>query len=104
MPDYAWLAESPTEFDAIPQRMRGMQMLGVPYKNEEIADGIATAHKQADEIVAKLTESDAAEKEHLKDKKVIALIAYLDRLGRDLAQPPPPETAAPAATAQAKAP
>ena len=104
MPEYAWLLESPAEFDAIPQRMRGMQMLGVPYKDDQIAGGIEAACKQADEIVAKLTESDSSEKENLRDKKIIALIAYLDRLGRDITQPTPVDKPAPTATAQARTP
>ena len=56
MPEYAWLLESKAEFDAIPQRMRGMRMLGVPYTDEQIENGIEDANKQADEIVAKIKE------------------------------------------------
>ena len=62
MPDYAWLLESKAEFDAIPQRMRGMRMLGVPYTDEEIEHGIEDAQKQADEIVAKIKEYEAPER------------------------------------------
>jgi len=99
MPDFAWLLESPAEIDAIPQRMRGMRMLGVPYTDERIAGCIAEAKKEADEIVAKIKEYDSPG--DLRDKKVIALIAYLEKLGRDISQPPP---AAADATAKAKTP
>ena len=60
MPEYAWLLESKAEIDAIPQRMRGMRMLGVPYTDEEIDNGIENAQKQADEIVAKIKEYECA--------------------------------------------
>ena len=40
MPQYAWLLESKTEFEVIPQRMRGMQMLGVRYTDDEIEHSI----------------------------------------------------------------
>ncbi len=85
MPDYAWLLESKAEIDAIPQRMRGMRMLGVPYTEHQIENGIDDAQKQADEIVAKIKQYDSPAE--LRDKKVIALIAYLDKLGRDISEP-----------------
>ena len=54
MPTYDWLLDAKAEIDAIPQRMRGMQMLGVPYTDEDIAGSIEAAHKQAAAIVAKI--------------------------------------------------
>ena len=54
--------ESKAEFDAIPQRMRGMRMLGVPYTDEEIENCIEDAQKQADEIVAKIKEYESPER------------------------------------------
>ena len=92
MPDYAWLLEAKAEIDAIPQRMRGMRMLGVPYSEEQIAGSIDDARKQAGEIVAKIKEYEPAG--DLRDKQVIALIAYLDKLGRDISQPVPTATPA----------
>ena len=100
MPEYAWLLESKTEFDATAQRMRGMRTLGVPYTDQDIENCTEAARKQADEIVAKIKEYESPG--DLRDKKVIALIAYLDKLGRDISQPIP--AAAPAATTTAKAP
>ncbi len=91
MPVYAWLLESKAEIDAIPQRMRGMRMLGVPYTDQQIENCIEDAQKQAGEIVAKIKEYESPG--DLRDKKVIALIAYLDKLGRDIAEPAPAATA-----------
>jgi cytochrome c oxidase cbb3-type subunit I/II len=94
MPNYAWLLESKAELDAIPQRMRGMRMLGVPYTDEQIEKSVQNAEKQADEIVAKIKEYEPPK--DFREKKVIALIAYLDKLGRDISQPPPAAAPTPA--------
>jgi len=99
MPEYAWLLESKAEFEAIPQRMRGMRMLGVPYTDEAIANSMEDARADAEKIVAKIKEYESPG--DLRDKKVIALIAYLEKLGRDISEPAPAE--APAA-GQAKKP
>ncbi len=89
MPNYDWLLHAKAEFDAIPQRMRGMKMLGVPYSDDDISNSVAAAHKEAEKIVAKITEYKPADQ--FADKQVIALIAYLDKLGRDIAEAAPPE-------------
>lgn len=88
MPNYEWLLHAKAEFDAIPQRMRGMKMLGVPYSEDDVAGGIDAAHEQAAEIVAAIDENIYEDRDALADKQVIALIAYLNRLGRDIAAPP----------------
>jgi cytochrome c oxidase cbb3-type subunit I/II len=100
MPDYAWLLESKAEMDAIPQRMRGMRMLGVPYSDDDIEHSVENAQKQAEEIAAKIKEYGSPEQ--LADKRVIALIAYLEKLGRDISQPAPAATDA--ASNQTKSP
>jgi len=92
MPQYAWLLEKQADFDAIPARMRGMRTLGVPYTDEEIENAMEAARRQAAEIAEKV----AADKgpQDIADKEVVALTAYLDRLGKDLFATPP--TPAPA--------
>jgi cytochrome c oxidase cbb3-type subunit I/II len=72
-----------------------MRTLGVPYA-EDAADHAETAARaQAGEVFAKLVEEDPTYAQSgLADKKVIALVAYLLRLGTDIAKPPPGEVAA----------
>jgi cytochrome c oxidase cbb3-type subunit 2 len=60
MPAYAWLDKNKVDADAIPQHMKALRTVGVPYTDAEIA-------KAADEVRGK-TEQDA-------------LIAYLQNLG-----------------------
>jgi cytochrome c oxidase cbb3-type subunit I/II len=63
--------------------MRAMQMLGVPYADADVDAAVQAAKSQAEGIAAKIVEQDSS-LTGLQDKKAIALIAYLDRLGTDL--------------------
>ncbi|HEU5074065.1 MAG TPA: cytochrome-c oxidase, cbb3-type subunit I [Polyangiaceae bacterium] len=81
MPRYSWLLSEPTEFSLIQSRVDAMVMLGVPYGDavhsaEEMAR--AQARTIGDEIVKQ------GGPEHLADKKIVALTAYLQRLGTDI--------------------
>jgi cytochrome c oxidase cbb3-type subunit I/II len=103
MPQYPWLLRGkPIDFDAIPSRMKAMQTLGVPYTEEEIKNAVAAARQQAVQIAAKIEQEDKT-RTGLKDKQVIALIAYVDRLGKDLFAPPRDQTAPPGQPAVAQA-
>jgi cytochrome c oxidase cbb3-type subunit I/II len=96
MPGYPWLLTKPLNFDDIPARMNAMRTLGVPYTQSHIDSGVGQAKTQAAEIAAKIEQEKGPG--GLADKQVVALIAYVDRLGRDLFKTPPaPPAAAPAA-------
>ena len=75
------------DFDSIETVMRAHRTLGVPYSEEEVAGGEATARAQAqaiaDEIVIQVGP------EGLADKQIGAIIAYLARLGTDITKPEP---------------
>ena len=100
MPEFPWLLANRADFVALPRRMAAMRTLGVPYSAGEIEQAVDAAHKQAGEIAAKIVADKGPT--GLEDKEVIAVIAYVDRLGRDLFAPPPSATgsasAAPGAT------
>lgn len=83
MPAYSWLIEKDVDLDAIPVKIRVMQKLGVPY--DEGYDEIAIKEylEQAEKIVAELKESGV---DIEPGKEVIAVIAYLHKLGRDISQ------------------
>jgi cytochrome c oxidase cbb3-type subunit I/II len=90
MPRFAWLLENRVDFEALPRRMAAMRTLGVPYSEADIRQGVEAARRQAGEIAKKI----AADKgpANLDDREVVAVIAYVDRLGRDLFAPPPPQS------------
>jgi cytochrome c oxidase cbb3-type subunit I/II len=81
MPAYPWLLGDDLNFEVIPSRMATMQKLGVPYSNAEISSGVETAQRQAAELAAKL---QVEGRQIPETKKVLALIAYVERLGVDL--------------------
>ncbi len=81
MPRYKHLLGDGLDFERIPKSMRAMQILGVPYSDEEVAAGADAARAQAAELAAALSQETSISE--LEDKKVTALIAYLLRLGTD---------------------
>jgi cytochrome c oxidase cbb3-type subunit I/II len=98
MPGYKHLLESPIDFGAIQSRVDAMAMLGVPY-GELVKAGKAeeAAREQARLLGVDLVAQGGYK--GMEDKKVIALVAYLQRLGTDISKPAP---AAPAAATAAK--
>ncbi len=96
MPAYAWLLEDDLAFGAIQKSVDAMAMLGVPY-GDAVLHAESMARKQAaelaDEVVAQGGPSG------LGSKKIIALVAYLQRLGTDIKKVPAP---APGATPAGK--
>ncbi len=102
MPSYPFLQEYELNFDAIPARMKAMQRLGVPYSEPDIANAVVAAREQAAIVAGKIVQEQGPA--GLETKQVIALIAYVDRLGVDLFAAPTPEAAAPAPDAAAPAP
>jgi len=87
MPAYPSMLTTALDFDSIPVVMRAHQILGVPYTDSEIAGGIAAAREQAEVMAAEVVVQGGPE--GLADKQIIALTAYLQRLGTDLTKPEP---------------
>jgi cytochrome c oxidase cbb3-type subunit I/II len=81
MPNYPWLFENKTEFGILIKKLKVMKSLGVPYSDAEVENAVADAKSQAESIVNAMTSSGVSIK--MKDKQIIALIAYLQRLGKD---------------------
>jgi len=90
MPPYKHLLEKPVHFEAIQRRVDAMAMLGVPY-GAAINSAPEMAREQAGQITAELIEQGQDEGlAELGDKQVIAVIAYLQRLGTDISKAPAP--------------
>jgi len=83
MPSYAFLADSRLDTARIPRVMNTMRRLGVPYDAEDIAGGIDAAKAQAQTIAEGLNKDGA---KAAPDTELIALIAYLQKLGKDAGQ------------------
>jgi cytochrome c oxidase cbb3-type subunit I/II len=83
MPAYDWLYEQSLSTAQTQDKLTAMKKLGVPYTDAEIIYAVADLNTQSKTIQARLA------KEKIKvsaDKEIIALIAYLQRLGTDIAK------------------
>jgi len=84
MPAYTWLFRNDTEFDSIQKKVDAMAMLGVPY-GDAVNHAEALARKQAREISKEIVAQGGPA--DLQNKSIVALIAYLQRLGADIKLP-----------------
>ncbi|MCO6499054.1 MAG: cytochrome-c oxidase, cbb3-type subunit I [Vicingus serpentipes] len=82
MPRYPWLMVKEIDVRSTTSKMAAMQKLGVPYTDAEIKSGKADLKAQAEGIAAELVEQGIKEAD--ANKEIIALIAYLQRLGTDV--------------------
>lgn len=90
MPRYQWLIKNTIDNSTIQDKMRTMVTLGVPYTDQEITDAMQSIDAQSSKIEAKLLTNPDIKKAFgsdtaapLKDREIVALIAYLQRLGTD---------------------
>jgi cytochrome c oxidase cbb3-type subunit I/II len=81
MPRYPWLLTRKLDTNVVQARMKTLRRLGVPYSDEDIAKAYENMAAQQTRIVINLkvgmVEADP-------DREIIALIAYLQRLGTDI--------------------
>jgi cytochrome c oxidase cbb3-type subunit I/II len=91
MPSYPHLLADDIPWEVIQPRVDVMAMLAVPYDAEALAHADALARQQADRVANTLVANGGPK--GMASKEVIALIAYMQRLGRDiqLAQDAPPD-------------
>ncbi|MDO9554020.1 cytochrome-c oxidase, cbb3-type subunit I [Rhodonellum sp.] len=81
MPPYSWMNTTMMDHGDVPAKIRTMQRLGVPYPEGYDQLALGDLKIQADMIVANLKESGI---EVLPDTEIVAMIAYLQRLGTDI--------------------
>ncbi len=81
MPAYAWLLEDELDMSTTEDKINALRSIGVPYPAgyEKIAN--EELMKQALEIAADLQKNGAPV---TPEKEIVALIAYLQRLGTDI--------------------
>ncbi|ATA74296.1 MULTISPECIES: cytochrome-c oxidase, cbb3-type subunit I [Capnocytophaga] len=100
MPAYPWLTRNKHDRSDIEAKMRALVKLGVPYTEEDIANAHVSMEAQAAKIEQNLhndpdfvkqyegakASAQQAGKEFvpMKDREIVALIAYLQRLGTDI--------------------
>jgi cbb3-type cytochrome c oxidase subunit II len=80
MPAYPWLLEDQIDVEDVQASLTALQTLGVPYSDEDIAQAPARMQAQGEHIAERLAQSNLAAS---WNDEVVALIAYLQSLGRN---------------------
>ncbi|MBX3252844.1 MAG: cytochrome-c oxidase, cbb3-type subunit I [Chitinophagaceae bacterium] len=83
MPVYSWLLDTKLDTSSTPAKIRAMQKLGVPYPEGYDKKANADIKAQSESIAASLKKDKI---ETPADREIIALIAYLQRIGKDIKQ------------------
>jgi cytochrome c oxidase cbb3-type subunit I/II len=92
MPPYPHLLEKPLDFAQARASVSAMQAIGVPYSDQDVADAEEKARAQAKAIEAQIA-AEAGKPMGIEDRQVVAVVAYLMRLGTDIYRPAPEEGA-----------
>ena len=85
MPNYDFLLTSKLSTLDTKAKIKAMQTLGVPYSREDIENAVKDLKKQAKQIGDGLAAQGILDSE---DKEIVALIAYMQRLGTDIKKEP----------------
>jgi cytochrome c oxidase cbb3-type subunit I/II len=81
MPPYPWLISDQLNTSDTEGKIRAMQTLGVPYAEDYDKEALNDLHRQSEEIALRLKDQGVDVE---FDREIIALIAYLQRLGVDI--------------------
>ena len=85
MPAYTWFLERNLDLSQTKAKIRAMRKLGVPYPEGYENQAIEDLQAQAKAIAETIPNNQ----DNLAQKEVIAIIAYMQRLGTDISQAPP---------------
>jgi cytochrome c oxidase cbb3-type subunit I/II len=80
MPTYPWLLTSTIDPDDVQASVRALRKSGVPYTEADVNGVASSLAAQGQQIVSSLA---GANLETRADAEIVALIAYLQRLGRE---------------------
>ncbi|MBN8587736.1 MAG: cytochrome-c oxidase, cbb3-type subunit II [Rhodothermia bacterium] len=86
MPNYYWLLEYDLDLTNLSSHLSGLRTLGVPYTDREVSNAASLAQEQA-KVIADDVAANGGPK-NLQNKEIIAIVAYLQRLGKDLKAAP----------------
>ena len=84
MPQYVWLLDNEIDTASTPAKINAMITLGVPYDKDYAGRANKDLMEQANTIASNLKKDKI---ETAPNMEIIALIAYLQRLGKDIKTP-----------------
>lgn len=82
MPPYPHMLENDLDLSDLPTKLKRLRMLGTPYSDDEVQNAIEIAREEA-EVIAREVEAQGGP-EGLETKQIVAIVAYLQRLGTDI--------------------
>lgn len=85
MPAYPWLKDAKVDFTGLQAKMRALKTLGVPYADDLVKDPMPVVNEESKKIADGLAAQGV---QIAPDSELVALIAYLQRLGVDIKQSP----------------
>jgi cytochrome c oxidase cbb3-type subunit I/II len=86
MPPYPWLAKRPLDFAAVERGVAAQVTLGVPYTPPQVRGAAELAREQGRQIAQAVVAQGGPQ--GLEETRLVALIAYLQRLGTDIKKSP----------------
>jgi len=88
MPKYPWIIENDLDISLTTNKINAMVQLGVPYTQNELDNAVYLLKNQAALIEKNLRQDPEFVRNYgnanIQDKEIVALIAYLQRLGTDI--------------------
>ncbi|MBU0679151.1 MAG: cytochrome-c oxidase, cbb3-type subunit I [Verrucomicrobia bacterium] len=82
MPSYSWLLTRDLDTSSMPSRIGALRKVGVPYPGGYEMSAFAEMEQQANDIAGSLKAGGVSEAD--PKKEIVAVIAYLQRLGTDI--------------------
>jgi len=86
MPPYPWLLRDRIDWVSVARGVHAQVTLGVPYASADASNAASLAKKQAREIAEEIARQGGPA--GLEDAKIVALVAYLQRMGTDIKKTP----------------
>jgi cytochrome c oxidase cbb3-type subunit I/II len=83
MPAYPHLLEQPLDLGDLPAKITALRKLGTPYPRDFEKYAISNAQEQAQKVAKNLA-SEGVKDAGVENTEMVALIAYLQRLGTDI--------------------
>lgn len=83
MPAYPKLLEDKLDLSDLPAKISVLRKLGTPYPKDFEKYAIENAQEQAKKIAKNLA-GQGVKDQNIEDKEIVAIIAYLQRLGTDI--------------------
>jgi cytochrome c oxidase cbb3-type subunit I/II len=94
MPAYPWMRDDNLNTSLLVKKIQAMRKLGVPYAKNYESQALTDLNKQAEVIATDIVKSmpkvalngmkESDKVAELKQKEIVALIAYLQRIGTDI--------------------